>query len=212
VWQDSGSVRFNAASLISRCVATSDCHQRIIMKSYDYAHRQGVEEIDWQWAANLARKLAEALAGEDVEVVVGIARAGLIPATTVACMLRCDLFPVRVTRRSQDVVIHERPVWKVDVAPDVAGKVVAVIDEMADTGETLALVAARVRELGAAHVMTASLVAHSWATPMPDHVALTTDALVIFPWDKEVFSGGRWQLHPEIVAAVAAQENQGGGA
>lgn len=184
----------------------------VLMKSYDYAHREGVEEIDWQWFANLARKLAEALAGEEVEFVVGIARAGLIPATTVACMLRCDLFPVRVTRRSNDQVIHDRPVWKVDVAPDVAGKRVAVIDEIADTGETLALVAARVRELGAASVITASLVAHTWADPAPDAVALTTDALVIFPWDKEVFSGGEWQLHPELVAAVAAQENRGGGA
>jgi hypothetical protein len=178
------------------------------MKSYDYAHRQGVEEIDWQWFANLARKLAEALAGEGVDVVVGIARAGLIPATTVACMLRRDLFPVRVTRRRNDVVVHDRPVWQVDVTPDVAGKVVAVIDEMADTGETLALVAARVRERGAARVVTAALVAHTWASPAPDHVALTTDALVIFPWDKQVWSGGQWQLHPELEAAIAAQEHR----
>ena len=32
------------------------------MKSYDYAQREGVEEIDWQWFAGLARKLAQALA------------------------------------------------------------------------------------------------------------------------------------------------------
>lgn len=181
------------------------------MKPYDYAHRDGVEEIDWQWFAGLARKLAQALAGEGVEMIVGIARAGLVPAATVACALRCDLTPVRVTRRDNDVVVRESPAWKVDVSPEVAGKIVAVVDEMADSGETLALVAARVRELGAARVVTASLVAHSWAEPRPDHVALTTDALVIFPWDKEVLIDGQWQTHPELAAALDAQRDRAAG-
>ncbi len=181
------------------------------MKPYDYAHRDGVEEIDWQWFAALARKLAQELAGAEIEAIVGVARAGLVPAATVACALRCDLFPVRVTRRDNDVVVRESPVWKVDVSPEVAGKVVAVIDEMADSGETLAMVAARVRELGAARVVTASLVAHSWADPAPDHVALTTDALVIFPWDKEVLVDGQWQTHPELAAALDAQKDRAAG-
>ena len=181
------------------------------MKPYDYAHRDGVEEIDWQWFAALARKLAQELADAEIEAIVGVARAGLVPAATVACALRCDLFPVRVTRRDNDVVVRESPVWKVDVSPEVAGKVVAVVDEMADSGETLALVAARVRVLGAARVVTASLVAHSWADPAPDHVALTTDALVIFPWDKEVLIDGQWQTHPELAAALDAQKDRAAG-
>jgi hypothetical protein len=101
--------------------------------------------------------------------------------------------------------VFDRPVWKVDVAPDVAGKRVAVVDEMADTGETLALVAARVRALGAAQVVTASLAAHTWAQPQPEVVALLSDALVLFPWDRRVFAGGQWQPHPEVTQALAAQ-------
>lgn len=85
-----------------------------------------------------------------------------------------------------------------DVTPQVAGKRIAVIDEMADTGETLALVAQQVREQGASVVITASLVRHSWAQPRPDCVALTTDALVIFPWDKQVYQDGQWQTHPSL--------------
>lgn len=181
------------------------------MKPYDYANRDGVEEIDWQWFAGLARKLAQELAGEGVEMIVGIARAGLVPAATVACALRCDLTPVRVTRRDNDVVVRASPEWMVDVSPAVAGKVVAVVDEMADSGETLALVATRVRELGAARVVTASLVAHTWAEPAPDHVALTTDALVIFPWDQEVLIDGKWQQHPELAAALGAQQDRAAG-
>jgi hypothetical protein len=181
------------------------------MKSYDYENRDGIVEMDWPWFAALAQLLAGVLGAEGVDTVVGIARAGLVPAATIACALRCDLFPVRVTRREQDIVTYAAPQWKVDVSPAVAGRVVAVIDEMADTGATLAMVAARVHELGAARVVTASLCAHSWADPAPTHTALATDALVIFPWDRQVLVDGRWELHPELEQAIRAQQDRAPG-
>jgi hypoxanthine phosphoribosyltransferase len=196
----------------SLVVALQDC-QRIQwerqgqtrMQSYDYAHRQGVKEISWPGFAELSATLVERLAAEHVQVVVGIARAGLFPATLVACGLRCEFYPVRITRRVNDRVAYERPAWKVDVSPEVRGQTVAVIDEIADTGETLALVARRARALGAARVIAASLVSHSWADPAPDLAALTTDALVLFPWDRQVYVEGRWQVHPELAEAIAIQ-------
>jgi hypoxanthine phosphoribosyltransferase len=82
---------------------------------------------------------------------------------------------------------------------------VAVVDEIADTGETLARVAQRVRARGAARVITASLVSHSWAAPAPDVVALISDALVLFPWDRQVYTEGQWKVHPELAEAIALQ-------
>ena len=177
------------------------------MQSYDYAHRQGVKEITWDEFASLAARLAEQLEQAGVEVVVGIARAGLFPATAVACSLRRELYPVRVTRRVNDEITFKQPVWRVPVTQDVAGKVVAVVDEIADTGETLAMVADEVRARGAARVVTACLVRHSWATQSAplDACALVSDALIIFPWDRQVLIAGQWQPHPEIVAALKAQ-------
>ena len=177
------------------------------MKSYDYAHRKGIEEISWEQFGELSRALTEQLADKQIEIVIGIARAGLFPATAVACMLRRELYPVRVTRRVNDVVQYESPIWRVDVPSTVAGQRVAVIDEIADTGETLAIVAARALERGARQVWTLGLVAHSWADPKPDFTALVSDALVIFPWDKEVLTDAGWQMHPEIVEAIRAQDS-----
>ncbi len=178
------------------------------MQSYDYAHRQGVQPLAWDEIARLAAHLAEALDKEGVEVVVGIARAGLIPATMVACNLRRELYPVRVTRRVNDEVRFTTPVWRVPVSPEVAGKVVAVVDEIADTGETLALVAKNVEEHGAARVVTACLVSHSWANPPATFAALVSDAFVMFPWDQQVLMNGQWQPHPETVAGLEAQRKQ----
>ena len=165
-----------------------------------------MEEISGPRFAELSAKLVERLATEQVQVIVGIARAGLFPATLVACGLRCEFYPVRITRRVNDQVTYEQPIWKVDVSPEVRGQTVAVIDEIADTGETLAVVARRVRALDAARVTTASLISHSWADPAPDVVALVSDALVLFPWDRRVYTKGRWQVHPELAGAITAQQ------
>jgi len=177
------------------------------MKSYDYAHRKGIEEISWERFGKLSRSLTEQLADKKIDIVIGIARAGLFPATAVACALRRELYPVRVTRRINDVVQYESPIWRVDVPATVTGQRVAVIDEIADTGETLAIVGARALERGARRVWTLSLVAHTWAVPQPDFTALTSDALFIFPWDKDVFTVDGWQMHPELEAAIQAQGN-----
>ena len=176
------------------------------MKSYNYAHRKGIEEISWERFGELSRALTEHLSGKKIDIVIGIARAGLFPATAVACALRRELYPVRVTRRVNDVVQYKSPIWRVDVPATVAGQRVAVIDEIADTGETLAIVAARALERGARQVWTLSLVTHSWADPQPDYTALTSDALLIFPWDKQVLTSDGWQMHPELEAAIQAQD------
>jgi uncharacterized protein len=176
-----------------------------VTRSYDYAHRAGVHEITWSQFGELAAVLAERVAVHAPDMVIGIARAGLFPATAVACSLRRELYPVRVTRRVDDRVTYDHPVWRVDVPAEVAGQRVVVVDEMADSGETLALVADRVRERGAAHVVTASLVAHSWAAPAPEVTALVTDAFVIFPWDAQVYTDGAWQRHPEIEEGLRLQ-------
>ncbi len=160
------------------------------MQSYDYAHRQGVHEVSWDGFARLAASLAESLACEEIDLILGIARAGLFPAKAVACALRRELFPVRLTRRLNDRVVYPVPVWKAPVPAEVAGKAVVVIDEIADTGETLRLVADEARRLGASRVLTATLVSHSWATPPPAVTALVSDALVLFPWDQRVLIDG----------------------
>lgn len=175
------------------------------MKSYQYERREGVHSVSWKEFGLMTERLAKTLAGYGVEAVVGVARGGLFPATAVACALRCEMFPARATRRVNDVVTYEQPQWKVPVSPEVAGRVVAVVDEIADTGETLALVAEQVRALGAVKVVTACLASHTWANPAPEVTVLVTDALVVWPWDRRVLVNGAWETHPELVAALEKQ-------
>jgi uncharacterized protein len=178
------------------------------MKSYDYANRQGVEKICWERFGQMVRSLVEQLAQEKVDVVIGIARGGLIPATAIATALRCEMFPIRLTRRMHDEVVHHTPVVLLDVAIQVANRKCAVIvDEIADTGQTLTRAVQLVRRRGVPRVLTATLGAHSWSDPKPDYAALVSDALLIFPWDEKVYIDGQWRIHPEIEKALQTQSN-----
>jgi hypothetical protein len=156
----------------------------------------------------MTRQLVEQLAREKVDVVIGIARGGLIPATAIAAALRCEMFPIRLTRRMHDEVVHSTPVVLLDVAIQVANrKCAAVIDEIADTGQTLTRAVQLVSRRGVPRILTATLASHSWSEPRPDYTAIETDALVIFPWDEQVYMNGQWQTHPEIENALKLQHN-----
>jgi hypothetical protein len=175
------------------------------MKSYAYAHRQGVLKLSWEDFSSLSAQLAQKLDAYQVEAIVGLARAGLFPATLLACSLRLELYPARLTRRLNDQVVRETPIWITPLSPQVMGKCVALVDEMADSGQTLRMAAEAAQHLGASKVITASLVSHSWADPMPEVCALVSDALIIFPWDRRVLVDGQWQPHPEIQSALQQQ-------
>jgi hypoxanthine phosphoribosyltransferase len=175
------------------------------VQSYDYANRAGVRELSWDDCADLAHRIAEELAARDIELIIGVARAGLFPATTVAMALRREFYPVRLSRRIDDEVRFDVPVWRVPVTADVAGRRVAVVDEIADTGQSLDLVKRAVLDAGARRVTTACLVSHSWSDPAPDVAATASDELIIFPWGRQVYVDGAWRLNPELEAALRHQ-------
>jgi len=172
------------------------------VRSYDYARRVGLRPVSWDEFGALTVRLAESLAPAGIEAVVGIARAGLLPAVAVAAALRCNLHPVQLTRRENDLVVRTAPEWKVRVSPAVAGRVVAVVDDVADSGQTLSMVAAEAMKAGARRVVTVALAAHTWAEPAPDIAGLISDELILFPWDEHVLFDGRWGLNPELERAI----------
>jgi uncharacterized protein len=188
-----------------------------MIESYDYARRKGTRELGWDTCTDLSAGLAEALQPLGIDAVVGIARGGLIPAATVALSLRREMFPIRLSRRVNDEVKYDSPVWWIRVPPDVAGLRVAVVDEIADSGETLRLARQAVVDAGAVDVVTTCLVQHSWAQPKPTFSGLISDELIIFPWNRRVLRNGVWRPHPELQAALrlsasANRETRSGGA
>jgi hypothetical protein len=153
-------------------------------------------EVSWEMFGELSRALALRVARDyDPDIVVGIARAGVIPAAVVASILRLDFYSMRISRKEGDEQVRERPAIMSAAPPQVAGRRVLVVDEIATSGDTLRLALAAVRDARPAEVRTAT----SFVRPRgykPDYFALETDATVIFPWDRKIFQGDELVVNP----------------
>jgi hypoxanthine phosphoribosyltransferase len=80
-----------------------------------------------------------------------------------------------------------------------------IVDEVCDSGETLAMATEYSQALGAETVRSAVLSSHSWGASIPDYIGLITDRLILNPWDREILLDGSFQFHPEYVQALAKQ-------
>nr|MBP6788792.1 phosphoribosyltransferase [Promineifilum sp.] len=151
--------------------------------SYDYASRSGVRPISWDEFHGLVKALVVAVAPWRPEVVLPVLRGGAYAGTLLAHLLQIEIYPVRLSRRQDDVVVREAPRWLVEPPAAVRGRRVLVVDEMCSSGQTLRMVREQALALGAAEVRTATLYAHTWGADAVDYTGLITDELVMNPWD-----------------------------
>lgn len=173
---------------------------------YDYEARKGIRPIAWQDYFGLCKGLALAVAPFQPEIILGIMRGGLYPAALLSHFLRIDMFPIRLTRRQNDRVVHDMPRWVLQPpATEVHGRRVLIVDEICSEGITLRMAEQEAQTLGAVEVRSAVLYAHTWGQGVPDYIGLITDELIMNPWDREVVTDGRFVFHPEYAHALEQQ-------
>src|SRR5467141_3928617 len=152
----------------------------------------GVLQVDWPFFGELCRALALKIFREyDPDVVIGIAKAGVIPGAVVASILQRDFASVAITRQETGA----RPVVIAGPTRLVTGRRVLIVDETCDTGATLKLALNAVRELKPTAVKTA--VSFRTGEFRPDFYALESENFIILPWDREVIVGGEIVMRPD---------------
>ncbi len=158
---------------------------------------QSTLELSWELFGELCRALALRVTRDyDPEVVVGIAAAGVIPGAVVAAMLRRDFYAIKITRLSGDSGVRARPEILSAAPPQLAGRRVLLVDEICDSGDTMRLALAAVRDVSPAEVRTATSLVREGGY-VPDYYAVETAGTVIFPWDREVLDSGQLVENPE---------------
>ncbi|HEX9049985.1 MAG TPA: phosphoribosyltransferase family protein, partial [Anaeromyxobacter sp.] len=152
------------------------------------APKRAVRELGWAAFGDVARMLAGKIALRyRPSVVVGIAKGGIFVGGALSAVLGADFYPVRVEKRSRDAGPMAGEV--ASELPELRGKKVLVVDDVASTGATLARARALARKAGAKEVRTAVLVARPRGA-RPDFAAFETDELVLFGWDYQLDAGG----------------------
>jgi hypothetical protein len=166
-----------------------------------------VLEIDWPLFGELCRGLALKIAREyDPDLVIGIAKAGVVPGAVVASMLGSDFAAMSITRRRRGA----RPTLVAGPPESVRDTRVLIVDETCDTGDTLKVALAAIRRLGPAEVCTA--VSIRTGPHAPDFHALETGSFIILPWDREVVIEGELTLRPEYAEQLRNLDGRSTGA
>jgi len=176
--------------------------------SYSYQDRKGIKPISWELFHGICKGLAIAVSDFNPTIILGVSRGGLYPAAIISSILRKELYPIRLTRRSEDIVKFEHPIWLLKPPPAINGLRVLIVDEICDSGETLTMVKAQALETGAGEVKSAVMYSHTKNQNIPDYIGIITDELILNPWDREVYKNGKFIFHPEYVDALGKQGMQ----
>ena len=139
------------------------------------------------------------------EVIVPIGRGGYYPGALLAHLLQVEIYPVRISRRINDIVIYKEPQWIIQPPAEIAHRRAVIVDEICDSGETIVMVKKKCLDLGASTVKSAVLYAHTRAVHAPDYIGIITDELLLNPWDREVFRDGEFRFNPEYAEALQQQ-------
>jgi len=151
-----------------------------------------VLEVDWPFFGELCRGLALRIAGSfDPQMVIGIAKAGVIPGAVIASILQRDFASMGVTRQESD----RRPTLVTAPPPSVRGRRVLVVDETCDSGDTMKLAVSAVKEHSPAQVKTAA--SFTTGNYNLDFYALKTLSIIILPWDREIVVDGELAMRPD---------------
>jgi uncharacterized protein len=144
-------------------------------------------ELSWELFGELCRVLAVRVAtsGYRPELVIGIAKAGVIPGAVVASILRCDFYSLKISRDAGGERVRARPKILSAAPKEAAGRRVLIVDEICTSGETLRLALNALRQVQPAEVKTATSLIKVGGY-RPDFHALETSATVAFPWDRHV--------------------------
>jgi hypoxanthine phosphoribosyltransferase len=149
------------------------------------APKKAVRELGWAAFGEVSRALSAAIARRfSPSVVIGIAKGGVFAGSAIATALGAEFFPLRVEKRRRDTGLAEVRT----TLPDLTGRAVLVVDDVARTGATLAKARALAKKAGAREIRTAVLVTRPDGA-RPDFAAIETDELVLFGWDYELHGG-----------------------
>jgi len=142
----------------------------------------------WEHIYELLLDLASQIrrVGFKPDIIVGVARGGWPPARIMSDLLENpEVANVKAEFYLGVAETKGEPVITQPVSVPVRNKKVLIVDDVADTGKSLALVKEHLKEQGAADVRIATIYYKPWSIVIPDWFERKTSHWVIFPWERK---------------------------
>ena len=131
---------------------------------------------------NLAHQIAES--GFRPDIIVAVSRGGFDPARILSDELNIrSLASLQIIYYAGVNERNDRPQVKYPLNADIAGLNVLVVDDVADSGNSLKLVKEYVMSLDPREVKIATLHYKPWSSFEPDYYAESAEKWIIYPWE-----------------------------
>jgi len=142
--------------------------------------------VKWADVETMCTELAEEIrkSGYKPDILIGIARGGWVPARLLSDKLPHNhVASMRVEFYVEPGVTEKVPRLTQEPSVDLRAKKVLLVDDVSDTGHSLALA---VRSLkGAKEIRTATLHFKPHSIFEPDYYVAKTDKWIVYPWEVE---------------------------
>ena len=142
----------------------------------------------WDQIYGLLLKLAQAVrkSGFEPDLIVGVSRGGWIPARIMSDLLENPkLANVTVEFYVGIAETKNEPIITQPVSVSVKDKRVLVVDDLADTGESLRLVNSHLKKHGTSEVKIATIYYKPWSIIVPHYYEKETHRWIVFPWEQK---------------------------
>lgn len=132
---------------------------------------------------NLGRKIKESKFKPDV--IVGVSRGGWPPARIMSDLLNNPNLANMKVEFYKDIGVRSKsPRITQPVTSDVQNKKVLVVDDVADSGQSLRAVRSHLRRKGTEEIRVCTIYYKPHSIYIPDYFAKRTSSWIIFPWER----------------------------
>lgn len=143
-------------------------------------------EVSWAQFDTVVQQLAREISKAfKPEAVVGVAHGGVFVGGALASAMKCEFYPVRISRRSRDQGRSAARELSGVMPKELKGRRVLIVDDIASSGDTLELALALAKSAGAKKLSTATLVSRPKGY-QPDYCWERSESFFVFPWDYEL--------------------------
>jgi len=137
----------------------------------------------YEMLLSLATRIKES--GFHPDLIVGVSRGGWVPGRIFSDLLsNAHTANVKIEFYVGIGETTRRPVVTQPISEDIARKNILVVDDVADTGESLLVALEHVREREAGQIRTVTIYYKPHSRFKPDFFAETTPEWIIFPWER----------------------------
>lgn len=138
-------------------------------------------QIYW-FLLNLAKNIQND--GFKADIIIGVSRGGWLPARILSDLLENPkLANVTAEFYMGTTQIRCKPIITQPVSVSVKDKKILLVDDVADTGESLKLVNSHLKEDGASEIKIVTIYRKPWSLIVPDYYAKETCFWIVFPWE-----------------------------